>query len=243
MTSGYLAPTDSWPRHPRPAARVALSEARAKGWWLEPVAGHAFGRLRCAPPGGDSPSDACVMLVWSTSGPRDGSDTARHILDGLRKCTHDQSTGPPLGPEDYADRAEVALDRVDAFLDAADNFHAMRLADEEADEAISAAIDHLDQFGDAGFERMDQWAAEADIEASRQRARALAAAARAGVDDPWPPQLSADELLDLAANTLRGAVDLVAAAEGSGVEQKLAAGLGRLEERAKVLASVFAGSS
>ena len=136
----YLAPGDQWPLHSRPLARAALEEARAAGWWFRPSEGHTFGRLRCMPPEQDREKDACKVPVYSTSGPRDGSETARAIRDAVRKCGHDRDnqTSEQVDPEAAARLAAGALVIVARLIDATRALLRKDRALKEADELLEA---------------------------------------------------------------------------------------------------------
>ncbi|HEY9564414.1 MAG TPA: hypothetical protein VIR30_11650, partial [Nocardioides sp.] len=81
----YLDPTEPWPGHGRPEARAALKDAAKAGWHFRPSSGHIFGTLKCSAIG---QAGACTLPVFSTSGPADGSATAKKIRSMLRKCPH-----------------------------------------------------------------------------------------------------------------------------------------------------------
>jgi len=143
----YLGPTEAWSRHPRPQARAALEEARDAGWWFEhSERGHAFGRLRCMPPERDPDGTACKVMVLSTSGAADGSDTARVIRDAVRKCPH-YLTPPvqPPTPEAAARRASGKLAQTAALVEAAERLVTAHNSAEEAGALLEDALRQLDQ--------------------------------------------------------------------------------------------------
>jgi hypothetical protein len=162
------------------------------------------------------------MMVLSTSGSADGSDTARFIRDAIRKCPHDLS--PPtqtLTPEAAAHQASGKLAQVAALVEAAERLITAHATAEEAGVLLADALRGLDQ-GRATDElesRIDELERKAEDEGYRARAAAM----RAGAADPWPPKEGARELVGLARNILDETQDLVAAAGGSGEEAKLAA--------------------
>lgn len=217
----YLGPTEAWLRHPRPQARAALEEARDAGWWFEhSEKGHAFGRLRCMPPDRDPDGTACKVMVFSTSGAADGSETARVIRDAVRKCPHDLS---PLAqapaPDTAARLASGKLAHTAALVEAAERLIASHATAKEAGMLFEDAVRRLDQ-GRAADElegRIDKL----EHESRSEGYRAQVAAMRAGAADPWPPKDGARELVGLARDVLDEAQQLIAAAEGSGEEARL----------------------
>jgi len=219
----YLGPTEAWSRHPRPQARAALEEARDAGWWFEhSERGHAFGRLRCMPPERDPDGTACKVMVLSTSGAADGSDTARVIRDAVRKCPHDLT--PPVQPptpEAAARRASGKLAQTAALVEAAERLVTAHNSAEEAGALLEDALRQLDQGW--ATDELERRIDELEHEAETEGYRAQAAAIRAGAADPWPPKDGARELVNLARDVLDETQELIAAAEGSGVEARLGA--------------------
>lgn len=226
----HLGPIDKWPTHSRPLARAALQEARATGWWFRPSSGHAFGRLRCSAPG---EGEACVVPIYSTSGPEDGSETARAIQDAIRKCPHGRREAPQdqMGAEGAAQLASGRLAQVARLIDAAGRLLGKEDALRRAEQLIDEALEHLEAGGPVEVTRVEAAAKELERLAAVEDGQALAAAAQAGRGEPWPPGKGAAELVSVAASTLAELSELTASAEGSGEEARLSAELARLEER------------
>lgn len=224
----FLAPRDKWPRHPRPLARAALEEARASGWWFRPSEGHNFGRLRCIPPEQDPGHVACAVPIFSTSGPADGSETARAIRDAVRKCGHhrDDLARVLRDPESAARLAAGALAVVARLIDAATALLNNERALAEAGDIIDAALERMDD--DGKIVEAETAASELERLAAIEDARARASAFQAGGGDPWPPVEGAQELVGLAVERLAAASDLLVEAMGADDEGKLAAERDRL---------------
>ncbi len=180
-------------------AAAALEEARANGWWFKPAArsGHAFGRLRCSHPG-SRPENACTVAVYSTSGPADGSETARNIREALRKCPHDPPSRAQQEPEGLVrvlgGRLAVAarlLDSAEALVEAL-----------EQDTEAQRVWETLELGDDSRMVEQETILDQLDRDATRARARGQALAADTGLEDPWPPGEGAGELLDAVAQIL-----------------------------------------
>jgi hypothetical protein len=235
----YLAPIEAWPRHPRPQARAALEEARDAGWWFEhSTKGHAFGRLRCKPPDLDPDRDGCTMMVLSTSGSADGSDTARFVRDAIRKCPHDLSApAQALTPPAAARRGSGRLAQVAALVEAAERLITAHSTAEEAGVMLEDALRELDH--GLATDELERRIGELERKAEDEGYRARAAALRAEAADPWPPKEGARELVGLARNILDETQDLIAAAGGSGEEAHLAAELDSLSTRLDRVSSLL----
>lgn len=218
----YLPPAERWPRHPRPMAAAAIEEARAAGWWFKPASGHAFGRLRCKQQG-----EGCVVPVYSTSGPADGSDTARVILSAVRKCPHAGDT-TDLGFPDPAVAARGQLAELDRILGAAEALLVAESSELETERLIeglgSESPDGLDH--DTVFD-------ELQTESAKALARGLAYVTDTGLEDPWPPAEGAAELLAIATARLKTVAQIVAAAN----DRELADEADRATARAQQLSS------
>lgn len=178
----HLGPGEAWPTHSRPEARDALEEAAAAGWHLRPSTGHTFGRLTCPHLGQPG---ACIVVVYSTAGPADGSETAKVIRRALRRCPHQ--------PETSAPQHEAAGDRV--FNDEQIQRRVERLLE------VIVGLDRRD----AADDRLDDAIARDDVEAfeEHQRQRTVAdnsaQTAWAALGRPlgvWPPEERRSELLD-----------------------------------------------
>ncbi|MCC5952047.1 MAG: hypothetical protein JJU45_08115 [Acidimicrobiia bacterium] len=176
----YLGPDEPWPKHSRPEAREALDEASDAGWSFRKSAGHAFGRITC--PAKGSP-DACIVVVFSTSGPADGSETAKAIRRGLRKCRH----APKSELADAADEERLSdatiIRRVEQLLRVANGLA-------ERNRAMAARDEALDRADEFAFDEADRRIVDADNTAQTawdDLGRSI---------EPWPPAVATDELLD-----------------------------------------------
>lgn len=180
------------------------------------------------PPEQDPGNDACKVPVFSTSGPEDGSETARAIRDALRKCPHDRGDQVPeaLTPESAARLPAGALALTARLIEAAQALLRKDQAFNEAEDLLEAALGRLDD--GAAVDEAEAVISELERLARVEDARGLAAAAQADAGDPWPPVDGARELVALATERLKDAGDLIAAAQGADEETKLAAEHGRL---------------
>lgn len=186
------------------------------------------------PPQPGRHGDVCIVPVYSTSGPADGSETARVILDALRKCSHmGVPSPPPLDPETAAQLAGGVLATVARLIEAARSLLAKEQAQMESSLLIEAALGKSDTDLDA----VEVEARELEGLAAIEDSRGLAAAAQAGAGDPWPPVDGARELYGLASERLSAANDLVASAEGAEDGEKLAAERDRLAVLLMVLST------
>lgn len=232
----FLGPHDSWPRHSRPEAQAALTEARSAGWYFKPSKGHAFGRLRCRPVDVATQADSCSVPIYSTSGRSDGSETARVILSALRKCTHQIPSGVrSLDPLESADLARGKIVTTRRLLEAAESL--LLKEDVLQDAAIIEAeiLLKLEEDWPANIDdavsritRLEQLAATHDGEA-------LAAAARANASDPWPPIQGARELRDRANESLAELSALVEEATGNSEQQRISGEHDELSQRLAIL--------
>ncbi len=159
--SGWLGPRDAWPVHSRPLAQRALKELRQAGWFLKKASAGAkgWGVVTCADPTLYGPETRCSSFVSSTSGPPDGSETAK-VLDSLRKkCSHDHPSPDPTGEPDetsVVDQAVALIDGAEAAVTAAEHllasgshqdlvedFFAQAQADvADAERLLNLAIEH-----------------------------------------------------------------------------------------------------
>lgn len=219
----YLEPTAIWPRHSRPEARAALEGARAAGWWFRPSQGHIFGLLRCMPPERDPTGAACKVPIFSTSGAKDGSNTAQAIRDAVRRCPHDrdQLDAEEPNPEVAARLAGGKLAEIARLVDAAEGLVQKDRALQAASEMIDRAAGWLIDDSDAPVDDLERQAEELERLANTADTVAFSAAAQVGVADPWPPDEGASELVALARAGLDDVAVLVATAAGSGDERKL----------------------
>lgn len=220
MTTDYLGPRDRWPRHQRPEAQIALSEARRDGWYLKPGAGsaHLFGRLRCRSPQ-ELPTGACVVGVYSTSGARDGSDSAQVIRDALRTCPHHHEateTHEELAPEDAATEAAVLANRLRNLLTAASALLAEAEHHDEIDRLIADTMAPLAEPTEADEERLQ--ALEAAAASARGKGLAMGIAARV---EPWPPAEGLVEVLAIAEGVNVQLLAMISEAQGANAYSSL----------------------
>ncbi|MGI8809957.1 MAG: hypothetical protein ACR2KK_19365 [Acidimicrobiales bacterium] len=168
------------------------------------------------------------MPIFSTSGPADGSETARAIRDAVRKCGHhrDDLARVLRDPESAARLAAGALAVVARLIDAATALLNNERALAEAGDIIDAALERMDD--DGKIVEAETAASELERLAAIEDARARASAFQAGGGDPWPPVEGAQELVGLAVERLAAASDLLVEAMGADDEGKLAAERDRL---------------
>lgn len=190
-------------RHGRPLARAALSEAAAAGWHLRKSDGHPFGVIRC--PAIGQPG-ACRVLVHSTSGPADGSETAKAIRKALRSCPHQPGAEPEVDELDSLTDAKIER-RVEGLLGAVDGLgRRMRAA-----AAVEDAIERDDV---TAFDEENQRLVAGD------NAAQVAWAGLGRPVDPWPPAIGQEELV--------AEIDrLVAAVDNAEVTERLRAAVER----------------
>lgn len=191
--AGWLGPQDVWPAHSRPLAQRALKKLRAAGWFLKKANAGAkgWGVVTCADPTLYGLEVRCSTYVLSTSGPADGSETAK-ALDALReKCTHDHPVPGTTSPGSSGGSGDAeALDEAAALIERAE--HAVTSA-----ERLKAHGSHQDLVEDffaqaeadvADAERLLELAVEheksAAVELSEAEvaARVSGASASLGVD-------------------------------------------------------------
>ncbi len=170
----WLGARENWTRHPRPLARAALKEAADAGWSFRKLNGHSFGMLRC----GDT-AEACKVVVYSTSGPADGSETAREIRKGLQSCVHRGQ--PDASPDDSlaGEEIEARVERLIAAVEALDK-RAQEL--EQGDQALD--LDDL-----PGYEAHVARLTDAENEAQ------MSLVSLGLPVPPWPPDIGRGELL------------------------------------------------
>lgn len=185
----------------------------------------------------DPKNDACKVPVYSTSGPEDGSETARAIRDALRKCGHDRDANQQAtpDPESASRLAAGALALVARLIDAAGALLAKERALAEAGEVIETALRRMDD--DRAIVEAEAAASELERLAAIDDARGLAAAAQAGAGDPWPPADGARELVELAVERLAAAAALIVTATGAEDEGKLGAERDRLDSLVRALST------
>lgn len=172
--------TSPWPKHQRDYWRTALSEARAKGWWLRVDAGHNFGLAACAPPG---VADRCTFPIYSTGR---GSESAAKTFEGqVRGCPHHVGTSVLVELEGQVLAAESALRGATRLVDAAEG-----LIQADADDAHAyGLLEDAEREVDGAREVLEAKAVEMAARADQDRKRARTAAFTEGVADPSPMPL------------------------------------------------------
>lgn len=164
------------------------------GWSFRKSSGHTFGTLKCCDLG--SPG-ACKVVVNSTSGPADGSETAKEIRRGLRACPHTQGDAEAADipePAKNHDSDEVLTARVERLIVAVRSLDERQTRAAEVDQAI--ALDDVE-----AFEEHSHLLTDADNVAQM-------ALVDLGLPvDPWPPSVARNELLRQAEEFARQAAD------------------------------------
>lgn len=194
--SDWEPPSRVWPRHSRPQAQLALEEARRASWYLKKSSGRAkvWGVITCQDPDKVTADDRCSTSVMSTSGPEDGSETAKALRGCMRRCTHQRVV--PAADAQLA-IARSLLDAADRCLDIVDNLI-------RADSHRDLAMDFLDQCV-TNTEEADRLLADAEI-AERQQVLATAEAEEtalaAGVGWPVDPLRTIAEAEELSSQAL-----------------------------------------
>lgn len=214
---------ERWPPHPRPLARLALAKAKAAGWVFKPSggSGHIFGSLRCREPQGLDPAEVCKVPVYSTSGPADGSTTARVIENAIRQCPH-ASIGRLLRPQDALGPTAARLSMVGHLLVAAEALIEAMRADVQSAAIYAHAVGVLDENPQSDVEGLGLRADECDRVAREALARGLAAATAAGIGTNWPPSEGPLPILALASDALARAKASMHEAPGAPDPDKLA---------------------
>ncbi|RSN98496.1 hypothetical protein DMH26_18515 [Streptomyces sp. WAC 05379] len=125
--SRWYQPHEQWPRHPKPWWKETIGLARAAGWHLQEIDGHAWGRIVC-----DRDSDTpCKILIFSTG--NGGESVAIKARRTIAACSHREAAGT----EQVLVRATALLERAEALLQAA----ALCL---QAEDKMTEAEDLLD---------------------------------------------------------------------------------------------------
>lgn len=128
--------------------------------------------------------------VYSTSGARDGSGTARVIRDAVRKCPHESAPSVVADPDEIWRTVRAELAGVAQLLSAAEKLLEAVDRDEAAEQLLaSAAASESDELLREAVER------EALAASAQGQARSSAIAG--GYLGPWPPQDGARELASL----------------------------------------------
>lgn len=178
QVTSFLDSSQEWPSHSRPLAREALRQARKAGWLFRPNEGHTFGTLKCSNTDG-----ACRLAIYSTSGPADGSMTAKSIKQVLRRCSHQRHDEIDAHtPEPQSTVTEIEW-KVRRLLNAIEGL-------DQRTRGETAAL--------AAVERDDEPALEESELALRDGDnQALVAFQLMGKPmTPWPPEIGRGELLD-----------------------------------------------
>lgn len=110
----------TWPEHPKPYWRDALSYARAHGWTFRKHSDHAFGEIRCAAGG-------CRVVIFSTGVA--GESAAIGARKKVDRCPHQSKS--------VLESAERSLTDADRLLDAAESLCAVN----EGEAAFAALPD------------------------------------------------------------------------------------------------------
>lgn len=204
------------------------------GWWFRPSSGHAFGRLRCMPPDQDPDNAACKIPVWSSSGPADGSETARAIRDAVRKCPHEHpSSVVGAEPEHAARMAGGRLSALSRLISAARDLVDEATDRQKAAETMRGALTALEQGDLDTAVALEKESERLEDQAASKNARAWAEAASVGIGKPWPPVRGAEELLEAAGEGLDALVAWIEAAEGADNHGSLIKERDRLSAEAK----------
>lgn len=186
----YLPPSATWPEHPRPLAREALNEARRAGWWLK-QGSHDFGVLLCGEPGSE---ERCKIPVFSTSGPADGSETAKNIRRGLKKCPHYADVPVDVNVNVNVNVNEALRNTEQLLRSIVD----LRRADAHENDAIALQ----DRYLETGDETLEVAAFEALEAAEEARRRAHDAALRGEYYSDWRPDDARSDLIESAVQWL-----------------------------------------
>jgi hypothetical protein len=195
---GWTPPSEVWPRHSRPLAQKALSEARLAGWWLKKANSRSkiWGVITCGDPTLPG-ADRCSVSVMCTSGKPDGSSSKKAIDDVVSKCTHDRGSS---NQNDDLSKAETFVASAEWCVTAA--------------EALAVAASHRDLVEDflgqsstdlAAAETLVERALEEDPLADEAEREAGNAAQAAGV----APDLAAVSMAAQASNRVGEAIQLV----------------------------------
>jgi hypothetical protein len=191
--AAWLGPRDAWPAHSRPLAQRALKRLRVDGWYLKRAKAGAkgWGTVTCADPTLYGPDMRCTTFVSSTSGPADGSETAKTLEALNQKCPHDRAgpaaatAGSGANPDDsdalteaatLIERAEHAVTAAERLKSHGSHRHLMedffaRAAEDvaEAERLLDIALDH-------------EQSATVELEEAEEAARVSGAAVSLGVD-------------------------------------------------------------
>jgi hypothetical protein len=195
---GWTSPSEAWPRHERPLAQKALSEARLAGWWLKKASARSkvWGVITCGQPTLPG-EERCSVSVMCTSGRPDGSSSKKAIDGAVSRCPHDRGSARQ---EDLLSKAETLVMSAEFCVKAA--------------EALMSAASHRDLLDDyLGQSDTDVAAADALIERALEEERladeaeqeAGDAAGAAGV----PSNLATSNMVEQASHRAGRALKLV----------------------------------
>ena len=167
--AGWKGPDEPWDQHSRPRARTAVNDARRAGWWLKKSSASAkvWGVLTCGDPD-LPPSERCSTSILSTSGSRDGSETAEYINNFVSSCTHDRI---PTGEVDALAAAEKLVAAASRCLDAAHSLNDARAHRDLVEDYLAqseAAAENADRLLDRALaeERLAEGAEAAASDAA-----------------------------------------------------------------------------
>ena len=189
--AGWKGPDEPWDQHSRPRARAALNDARRAGWWLKKSGGSAkaWGVITCSDP--DLPlSERCSTSILSTSGSRDGSETAAYINNFVRSCTHDRTNMREVDALAEAERLVASASRC---LDAAQSLIDVRAHRDLVEDYLARS----EAAANAADDLLDQALAEEELAEEAETAASDAAAA-GGTSTSLGPTKLAERALDQA---------------------------------------------
>ncbi len=191
--AGFLGKSETWPTHSRPLAREALRQAQKAGWLFRPSEGHTFGTLKCGEADG-----ACRAVIYSTSGAADGSTTAKHIKQTMRRCPHGGKDSATTETDEHEQPEPTPSEvewQVRQLIEAVDGLDLRSLSAERSLAAIEAGDESALDEHERAERRGDNQALTA-FDSLRKPV------------DPWPPEVARAELLDEAEHLLsRGRID------------------------------------
>lgn len=161
------------------------------------------------------------MPVFKTSGPEDGSETAKSILVALAKCPHARVETPAADADAVRRLANATLAKAARLLTAG-----ARLFD--ADAARLRANDVLQDATLRNSDELLELAEQHEERAVVLDREAQASALAGGYDDEWPPNERATELVRHAEAALASVREALAGLEAREALAETAQALGRL---------------
>lgn len=208
--AGWLSPKEPWPSHSRPLARSALSRARGSGWWLRKAgrSGHLWGILTCADPA-IPPEGRCTFSVLSTSGPADGSATAKVIDQHLRNCEHERDHEPET--VNRFEAVEVLLQRAAQALVTAEHLLAAKAHAELVEDFLrqaEAEVGEADELLARAVEADDTSSAEAALAATTAQSLGVSSSLGAQHFAEQADQEAGDARAKLSGESGQGALSL-----------------------------------